>query len=202
MKLELRSNKVKVLRSNGVLPGVVYGKGIDSTSVEVPYKEFISALSEYGLNLTFSVSLNKKKHIVYVKEIHRDPYDMHTIQHFDLVKVSTDDVISSDVPLQFIGKEVHSKGQLVLTTDLTILSVEYNVGSGVSHIDVDLSELTYEENLHVKDLVMPEGITCLNDPEDVVARLSYAKAIVTDEPEDEDAEPVVVESIKQSNEEN
>ena len=202
MQLELRSNKVKVLRSNGILPGVVYGKGIESTPIQVPYKGFISALSEYGLNLTFSVSLNKKKHIVYVKEIHRDPYDMHTIIHFDLVKVSTDDVISSDVPLVFTGKEVHEKGKLVLTTDLTELSVEYNVGNGLSHIDVDLSELTYEENLHVKDLIIPEALTVLNDPEDVVARLSYAKAIVeevADEEEDTD-EPLVIETIKQSNE--
>lgn len=201
MKLDLRSNKVKVLRSEGKIPGVIYGKGIDSTPIELPYKEFLGTLSEYGLTRTFPVSLGRKKHIVYFKDIQRDPMNIHHFLHFDLQKVTSDDTITSNVPLHFIGREEVEKNNIMLTFDTTELTVEYKVGQGVSSIEIDVSEMEVGDYLYVKDITVPEGLDVDNDPEDIVAKLSYAKA--HDEPDeiDPDAEVVEVEAIKQSDEE-
>ncbi len=198
MKLELRSNKVKVLREEGLIPGVVYGKGIDSTSIQLPYRDFLSTLSEYGLSRTFPVSLGRKKHIVYFKDVQRDPMNVHHFLHFDLQKVTSDDTITSHVPLHFIGRELVEKNNIMLTFDTTELTVEYKVGQGVSSLDVDVSGMEIGDYLHVSDLVIPEGLTVDNDPEDIVAKLAYAKVHAEADELDPDAEEVEVEAIKQS----
>lgn len=200
MKLELRSNKAKKLRNMDIIPGVIYGKGIESTPVQVHYYDyFLKTIAEYGLSRTFPVTLGRKKHIVYFKEVQRDPMNVNRFLHFDLQKVAADDTITSDVVLHFLNREEVDKNNIILTFDTTEITVEYTVGEGVSSIDVDLANMQVGDYIHVKDLVVPEGLTVLSDPEAVVAKLAYAKAV--EEPVDSGAldsdEEVVVEAIKQ-----
>lgn len=198
MKLELRSNKAKKLRKMDIIPGVIYGKGIESTPVQVHYYDyFLKTIAEYGLSRTFPVTLGRKKHIVYFKEIQRDPMNVNRFLHFDLQKVTSDDTITSNVPLHFLNREAVDKNNLNLIFDTTEITVEYKVGEGISSLDVDLAGMEVGDYLHVKDLVIPEGLTVLTDGENIVAKLVFAQA--HDEPEevDPDAEVVEVEAIKQ-----
>lgn len=197
MKLELRSNKVKVLRENDILPGVIYGKGIESEAVQIPYKEFLSTLSEYGLSRTFPVSLGRKKHIVYFREVQRDPMNVHHFIHFDLLKVSSDDTITSYVPLHFIGREGIEKNNLILTFDVTEVEIEFQVGHGVSSLEVDLSNMQVGDYIHVGDIEIRSDLKILTDPNEIIAKLAYAKAHADAEEIDPEAEDVEVEAIKQ-----
>lgn len=199
MKLELRSNKAPKLRKMDIIPGVIYGKGIESTPVQVHYYEyFLKTIAEYGLSRTFPVTLGRKKHIVYFKEVQRDPMNVNRFLHFDLQKVAADDTITSDVVLHFLGREAVEKNNLILTFDTTEINVEYTVGEGVASIDVDLSGMQVGDYIYVKDLVVPEGLTVHTDPDDIVAKLAYAKAHEEPEEVDPEAEPVEVEALKQS----
>ncbi len=199
MKLELRSNSAVKLRKQDVIPGVIYGKGIESTPIQVHYYEyFLKTLAEYGLSRTFPVTLGRKKHIVYFKEVQRDPMNVNRFLHFDLQKVAADDTITSDVVLHFLNREEIAKNNLILTFDTTEITVEYTVGEGVSSIEVDLAGMEVGDYVYVRDLEIPEGLEVLSDPDAVVAKLAYAKA--QEEPEETTGEEVEVEveAIKQS----
>jgi large subunit ribosomal protein L25 len=64
---------------------------------------------------------------------------------------------------------------LVFTSNLDEVELEYQVGSGISHLDVDVSDLKENEPLHVSDLVVPKGTKILNDPNQIVCGLSQVK---------------------------
>ncbi len=198
MNLVKRVEKPNLVRKSGFIPGVLYGKGIDSISIQVEETEFIKLLKENGTNKTFSVKLGRKKHIVYVKKYVKDVFNSKKIIHFDLLKVAQDDTITSSVPVHFIGKEKFEKSNLVFSTNKDEVEVEYNVGSGISSIDVDVSDLTEDKPLHFKDIVVPEGIKVLNDPDELLCSLN----LVTEKAETEtEAEPEVVEETPETKEE-
>lgn len=185
MNIEKRVLKAAEVRQNGFVPGVIYGKDFPSTSIQVPSLELQKKIAEVGTSKTFSILLDGKKHIVYVKDYQHGFMDPSSYIHFDFVKVSQDDTLHSNVSLHFIGKENFTKSSLVFTTNLDEVEVEYNVGSGISHLDVDVTGLTEETPIYVKDLEIPKGIKVLSDPEQMVCSLSQATIIEEKSEEDE-----------------
>jgi large subunit ribosomal protein L25 len=200
MKVEMRTEKVKQLRQKGIVPGVVYAKGFENVNVQTSQLEFSKALRGYGTSKTFSINLGKEKHIVYIKDYQQDYMDNSVFLHFDLVKVSSDDTLTAYVNLHFIGKEKFLKSTKVLTTNLDEVEIEYNVGSGVSHIDVDVTELTEEQPILVKDLVLPKGIKVLNDPNEIVCNLQEVQ-IYEEKEESDEQEGYVTPTVEESEEE-
>lgn len=185
MNIEKRVNKLQEVRQNGFVPGVLYGKDFPSTSVQVPKLDFSKKLNEVGTSKTFSILLDGKKHIVYIREYQKTYMEQNSYMHFDLVKVSQDDTLQSNVSLHFIGKEIFNKSALVFTTNLDEVEVEYNVGSGISYLEVNVENLTEETPIYVKDLEVPEGNKVLNDPDQIVCSLSQPTEIKETEETDE-----------------
>lgn len=185
MKVQERTKSLKEVRLSGCVPGVIYGKGMQSTSVQVERKEFTKAYAEYGKNMTFTIKLGKEDHIVYIKDIQREVVKNEVI-NFDLQKVMSTDTISAELRLVFDGRDVVSRNELVLITNLNELEVEYLVGTVISNLHVDVSNMVEDEMLHVKDLVIPAGITVLNKPEEVVVSLVKSHLVVEAPEEDEE----------------
>jgi large subunit ribosomal protein L25 len=195
MNITKRVESAKKVREAKMIPGVIYGKGIESVSIKADQKELYKSIGDYGLNMTFTINLDGEDHIVYIKDVQTDYMNTNEITHFDLQKVSSDDTISSYVPLNLIGRDDRFKIGWVLTISLDEVEVEYNVGSGVSSIDVDLRGIGENDSVHVSDIEVPEGITMLTDPDEVVASLTYVAEV--EEPSEEEEEILEVESIKQ-----
>lgn len=195
MNIEKRTKRLNEVRQSGFVPGIIYGKEFPATSVQVSELELVRAIQQYGTSKTFSILLDGKKHIVYVREYQNVYMDHNSYSHFDLVKVSQDDTLQSNVSLHFIGKELFTKSSLVFTTNLDEVEVEYNVGSGVSYLDVNVEGLTEDTPIYVKDLVTPKGIKVLSDPEQIVCSLNQATVMkeVEDDDEQEGYEPELVE---------
>ncbi|MEC9485384.1 MAG: 50S ribosomal protein L25 [Candidatus Izemoplasma sp.] len=197
MNIKKRVESGKKVRAKKSVPGVIYGSGIDSVAIQAEYQDVMKTFNQYGRNMTFTIDLDGDDHIVYIKDIQTDYMNTNQITHFDLQKVSSTDTITSYVPLNLIGRDDRAKIGLVLTINLDEVEVEYNVGKGVSSIDVDLSGLQENESVHVSDIEVPEGITMLSDPDEVVASLTYVTMEEIEEPTAEEDEVLEVEAIKQ-----
>ena len=97
MKIQLRAVKASKMKNTGMTPGVLYGKGIESVAVQVKTNDFQKMYGAKGKSKTFEVTLEGKKHIVYIKEV-QDAYEnFHKKVHFDLVKVAKDATMTSKV---------------------------------------------------------------------------------------------------------
>jgi len=199
MKVKQRVEPLLEVRKQNYIPGVIYGKGIESTPIQVEHLEFIKAYRQYGVNMTFNINLNKEKHLVYIKEIQKSLSNNAKINHFDLIKLSSDDTITSKIPLVFLGKEAVMNEGLVFYTNLNDLDVEYSVTSGVANIEVDLSDISFDKPVYVKDVVVSEGITILNDPNQIVC--NFLEQMKEEELEPEtDEEEVEVEEVEETEE--
>jgi len=181
------------------IPGVVYGKGIDTISVKAQRSEFISCYLENGKSKTFEINLEGKTHIVYIKDMHTSVVNYNQVTHFDLLKVSLDDTIVSNVNLDLLNAEAVNKKGLDLNIVLQSLDIEYNVGKGISHLELDVSSLEENDSLSVKDIILPEGVVILQDANDTVVSAYLHRDIIEEEEVDE--EVVEVEVLKQNDEE-
>ncbi|XMB72950.1 hypothetical protein RJI07_03325 [Mycoplasmatota bacterium WC30] len=192
MKIEKRTESLSIVRGNKKTPGVIYGKGFESISIQADAKELHSCLSEYGLTKTFKIKLGTKSHTVYIKNIHRDILNGHHFLNFELMKVSAGDTIKASISINMIGKENIEERRYDLRSLTDTLDVEYVVGSGVSHIDVDVSGLKFGDYIYAKDIKLPKGIELLEDEDKVIISMQEV-AIIPDELEESDGEPELTE---------
>jgi len=195
MKVSLREGRVNQLRKAGLVPGVIYGKGIDPTPIQLDLKEITRAFHKYGSSMTFEITLGKEKHLVYIKDSQNDYLHNYSLTHVDLMKVSATDTITSYITLNFLHRDEVGIAGEVLSINLNEVEVEFTVGKGVSHIDVDLSPLKTTNAIHVRDLVLPEGLKINHSPEQIVANLT---AVAEEKEEVEETEEVIYTA--QSNE--
>lgn len=187
MKLDLRTRKLKDVRNDVKIPGVMYGKSIDSTSIEVDDKAFKEALKTYGKSRTFQVTLDNKKHTVYIKNVQTHILKPDHIIHFDLHRLSKDEKLTATIPLVFEGKDELSKKRLYVQANVEGILSEYAPGSGVDHFTFDVTALEAGYSLTAKDLDVPEGLKVLHDPNDVIFSIkeSTMKEEVTESTDDE-----------------
>jgi large subunit ribosomal protein L25 len=186
MKINLRTRSLREVRKDRMIPGVMYGKSIDSTNIEVEEKAFKDALSEYGKSMTFQVELDGQIHNVYIKHVKTTILRPHDIIHFEFHRIAADETVSASIPVVILGKDELDKRRLYVQMGLSSIDCEYLSGSGISSFEFDVSEMEMDDSVHVKDLVVPEGVTVHEDPEQVV--FSVKEAHEAPEEETEEAE--------------
>ena len=200
MKIEKRTEHTKELRASKIIPGVIYGKGIDSTPIQMSEVDFTSLFRQNGHTMTFEVKLGRNKHLVYIKDLQRDKIKYNNVLHFDLQKVSKDDKITAEIPVHIINDEkIKQRGQIV-HLNIETLETEYPVGEGVSRFDVSVEGLELDDHLLVKDVKVPEGFTILDDPEETLLSIAYP-TVMAEETDEEEVDPSEVEAINQSDDE-
>lgn len=195
MKLEKRTDSLKKVRELNLIPGVLFGKTIEPVSIQVEEKAFHDLFAEKGFTQTFEVKLGRTKHLVYIKDVQRDVIKNNLLLNVKFQKVSKDDTITADIPLNIIGKESVEKPGVLISVPHDSLEVEYNVGSGVAHIDVDVSGLKVGDSLTVKDLAIPEGLKVLVDEDETVVSINEIIYNEEETTETEEMNPGDVEVI-------
>ena len=178
----------KRLRTTGVVPGVLFGKKIGSISVQVDAKALEMLYHQAGRTGVVKVSVDGGQPTsAIIKSVQRNPLTRRPL-HVDLFAVDLTQEMLADIPLVFIGTSsaVELEGA-ILFTSLDHLKVRGLPGDLPHEIEVDLSPLVdLEATIHVRDLRVDEKVTVINDPDELVAK-------VTPPREEEVIEPVVVE---------
>ncbi len=162
--------KTDALRAEGKVPAVVYGFGIEPTSITVDRNEFIRVFSQAGQSTVVDLVVSGTKHPVLVGDVQRDPLT-NFVTHIDFRRVDATRKIEAKIRLELVGESpaVKSLGGTLLQT-LEDLEVKSLPDALVSHIDVDVTKLvTFDDVIRVSDLVIPEGIEVMTEPEMAVA---------------------------------
>lgn len=194
---------IKDLRRKGKLPGVLYGKGIESKPLAVDYKELSKVLKTHGESAIINLELEGEKHPVLMKEIQRDPLK-DSIIHVDFYRISMTDKIEFNLPIILKGDPEGVKMGGILQHQKREISVKALPQDMPEHVEVDISGLGIGDTLTVGDMKIDEKITVLDDPEEVVVSILAPKlAEDTEVPTGEQAatEPEVVAKGKEKEEE-
>ena len=197
--------KVKALRERGVLPGVLYGPRIKETlPLEINFKEFEKVYKEAGESTLVSLEIEGKKTPVLIHEVKLDPLTGKPI-HIDFYQPSLEEEVTVAVPIIFEGVSPAVKelgGTLVRNIhELEVKALPQNLPH---EIKVDISKLkTFEDDILVKDLVVPKEVKILKDPEESVALVTPPEKVEEElvEPIEEKVEEVQEEKKEEGEEE-
>jgi large subunit ribosomal protein L25 len=166
------SRDARRLRRSGRVPGVLYGGGEDALSFSVDARELRLALASSGAVVDLSVDGGKATPVV-LKEAQRNPLHGDTV-HVDLLRVRLDRAIHAVVALELTGVEdtpgVKEGGVLEqLTRELNIEALPTEIPESIVH---DLGEMQIGETLALEAIVVPSGVTLLDELATTVATLS------------------------------
>ncbi len=209
---ELGSRQTRRLRRQGLIPGVLYGKG-HARAVVVPERDLRAAMTgPSGLHAILDVVLEGQKttHPSILSDYQRDPI-RGTLTHFDLREVRLDQPIHATVALNLVGEAAGVKTGGVLSLITREIHVEALPTNVPEHIDVDVSLLEVGDVLRLEDVTTIADVTFLDDPHETViatvsvprgfAELEEAEAAAAAEAEAEAAAEAGVEGAPEEAEE-
>jgi large subunit ribosomal protein L25 len=183
LKLEVKerddrgSRRTRRLRAQGLVPGVLYGKG-HSRAIAVPERELRAAMTgPSGLHAILDVVIEGQKtvHASVLADYQQDPI-RGTISHIDLREVRLDQPIHATVVVQLVGESVGVKSGGVLSLVARELHVEALPADVPEHIDVDIAHLEVGDVLRLADIPSLDKATFLDDPhETVIATVSVPR---------------------------
>ncbi len=188
MKMEIRTEKVRKLRRQNIIPCVIYGKGIESISVQAEEKDLLKAYKENGQSSTFKVKIGKETHVVYMKNIERDTVNSKKFLHVGLHKVSKSDTMTVEVPINIIGSENLERQGFLVQTIMPKVEVEFGVGLGFNNINIDVTDLQVNDSVCVKDLKLPKGVVANAEPDALVVNITYGKIAKEETKEDSEVQ--------------
>jgi large subunit ribosomal protein L25 len=170
---EITGKKVSHLRRDGRLPGVVFGRGLDSVSVSVDAHEFEQLRRHAGANTLIDLSVDGGTaapvlaHGVQVHVVTRKPL------HVDLFVVRMTEELTVEVPLvsEGISDAVENAGGTLLHVleSVRVRALPDHLPQSI-HYSIE-SLATFDDAIHVRDLEIPPDATLLTDPDEVVAKV-------------------------------
>lgn len=170
LNVELRTttgkNACRQLRAKELVPGVVYGKGMDAVAVTVQPKDLSAAIAgEGGRNnlITLKGGGSLDGSVVIVADMLSDAL-RGDCKHVDFHKISLTEKVRCKVALNLVGTAAGVKEGGLLDFATHSVEVECLPTAIPEHIDVDVTELTIGHSIHLGDLVLPEGVKVLGDP--------------------------------------
>lgn len=165
--------RVKKLRKKDILPGVLYGPKLKKAlPLELAEKHFEKIYQEAGESSLISLEIEgeDKRYPVLIHEIQRDPLTGKII-HVDFYQVSLEEEIVARIPLIFEGMAPAVKdlgGTLV--KNISEVEIKTLPQKLPKEIKVEVSGLkTFEDNIRISDLKLPEGVKLLKEPEEIIA---------------------------------
>lgn len=154
------------LRAEDKIPGVLYGHGMTPVSVAVGRRDLRLALSgPAGFNTVLSLDVDGAAYPAVVKEVQRHPV-RRTVSHIDFLQISMTELLTVSVPLRLEGeaKAVIAAGGLV-DPSVDTIEVECTPDNMPNEFVVDVTNMQPGDVVRLSELVMPNGVTSLGDPD-------------------------------------
>lgn len=196
----------KDLRKTGLIPAVVYKAGKDSLNLQLVRSDLEEVLhTKAGANVLITLKIKgdkaPKDKTVIIKEIQRDPIKDKII-HVDFNEISLTETLKVNVPLASHGEPVGvTKDGGVLEHVMWELEVQCLPADIPEKIEVDVSNLNIGDAVYVKNIVVPEGVRILNDPELIAMILKPPHVEVPkEEAAEEVTEPELIRKKKEEEE--
>lgn len=191
-KREILGKKVRFLRRQGITPVHLFGHGIESQALQCDAARLQQVLAEAGKTklINFKIDGEKKARPVIVREVEIE-LPRRGLVHVDFYQVRKAEEVKVEVPVVLVGEASALKlRENTLLQELDTLSVECLPANIPASVELDISSLTESEQvLRVKDIELEKGVTVLNDPEVVVAKISARRV-------EEVVEEVVAEAVE------
>jgi len=171
-ELEMGKGAARV-RKAGRVPAVVFGHGIESLPVSLDAHEFDALRKHLHSNTLIDLQVEgAESRKVMVHGIHIDPR-YRRLLHVDLFAFKSGEEVTVDIALVTVGSS-HAVDKLdgTLLHNVDHIRVRALPEDLPESIEISIEPLVdFEVAIHVRDLELPEGLTLLSDPDEVVAKV-------------------------------
>jgi large subunit ribosomal protein L25 len=150
------------LRRAGQIPAIVYGHKQAPVPIAVPREEIARLVKRAG-HLA-ELKIGDQTEMVLVKDVQYD-YLGKEIIHLDFARVSADETIHTQVRLELHGTPPGTSEGGVLEFLVHSLDVSCLARAIPDSIRIEVGGLHVGDGVHVRDLVLPEGVTATADPD-------------------------------------
>lgn len=158
----------KKLRRQGMIPAVIYGKKEKNILVSLSNKELEKVIRIKGVPIFKLKIENNSTSLVkmaIIKEYQRDPLKDNLL-HVDFLSIDLKEKLKIEIPIRLSGDAPGVKEGGILQLTQRELTIECLPTEIPKEITVDISNLKVGDVIHVKDIIFPEGVTCLT-PKDI-----------------------------------
>jgi large subunit ribosomal protein L25 len=180
------------LRREGLVPGIIYGGGLDPEMFSTGHNELLHHLeNEAFYSHILNVKVDGKAQNVVLRDLQRHPSKPFVL-HVDLMRVRMDEEIRMTVPLHFDGEEgcpgVKAGGTVL--HGMSDVEIECLPKDLPEFIAIDVSAMEIDDVIHLSEVVMPKGVTLMgadqldedNDP--MVVTIEVMRGSEADEEEE------------------
>lgn len=172
-------------RRKGLVPGVIYGKGINNFLFEIGELELNHALSVTGEHGLLSINSQEGSLNTLIKEVQRDPVTRRVL-HIDLEKVEGNEEIETAVPINYVGEEYINKLDAVLQKNLDSIKVKCSPSNIPKGVNLNVGRAKPGDQFKIADVEFGNEITVVDDLNSIVASVSYDQKIITQEVVDQE----------------
>lgn len=176
-------NAVKQLQTAGLVPGNIYGAKLPARALQFNARE-LSTLLDHAASESVLVEVvidGAEATTALIQEVQHHPVTRRVL-HVDLHAVAMDEVLVAEVPIESTGTAPGvATGGGVLQQSLRVLEIECLPNDLPDFITVDISGLEIGSSLHVRDLVLPRGVTAKTDADLTVLAVTEP-TVVEEEP--------------------
>lgn len=195
---QIGSRKVKTVRQADCVPGIVYGGTRKETPIKMDRRAYerIRRL-HHGEGVVFHLNVleGEKKlrdYSAIIKEEQLNPVTDQVV-HVDFKRISLKEQIEVKVSVVAKGEAIGAKrdGGSVdhVLWELSVVCLPTQIPP---QLEIDVSEMEIGSSIHVKDIVLPEGVVTKHDPEAIVLSVvPPMKEEIIEQPAEE-AEPEVI----------
>lgn len=199
-----RGNKgsKKRMRSKGLLPAVVYGRGLEPRTIILDSTDLKRALgTAAGTNVLLDLEIKgddgTSVETVMVKELQVHPLKWDFYLHADLIRISLEDKLEVEVPLSLIGEPAGIQDGGVLQIQMREVLVSCLPTDIPEFIEITVDGMEIGDVLTVSDLPTSAGVEILADPAETIASVIVPQVEEEEEEEEELEEGELVDGAEE-----
>lgn len=184
----------RLRREERKIPAIIYGANKEPVAISMWHNDLKKALEHEAVySHILTLNIGDKEESVILKDLQRHPFKP-LLTHADFQRVEKGHELHVRVPLHFINEEkadaIKLQGGIISRqqTEVEVICLPKDLPE---FIEVDVSEMTMDQTLHLTDLKVPEGVrlAALNLGEDhnlAVASIHKPRGAKVDDTEGEE----------------
>ena len=185
------------VRQDGLVPAVVYGKGVEALNLRLEPKALQQAVAtEAGWNTLITLKGDGPFDglVVILKDLQIDAIRRNPT-HVDFLAIDLKKTLAVMVPVQPVGKsqgEIEGGTLQLVRHEVEVYCLPTNIPTS---IEIDVTALNIGEVVHIDEVSLPEGVESQNDVNFTVLTIvgRMAEEVEVDEEGEEGEEEVATE---------
>jgi large subunit ribosomal protein L25 len=121
-------------------------------------------------NVLLTLDIEGTDQLALPKDVQRDPIKGF-LEHVDLVVVRRGEKVTVEIGIHVTGE---AAPETLVNLDTTTLSVEAEATNIPTGVDVSVEGLGVGDQIHAKDVTLPEGVTLVTDEDALVVNITAA----------------------------